>query len=50
MLENHDPSDNMFWPLDETNMALDALDGLLEVSPGSVTWLAMLGVAPAMWA
>ena len=40
----------MFRPLDQTDMALDALDGLLEVSRGSVTWLAMLGVAPARWA
>ena len=50
MLENHNPCDNMFWPLDQTNMPLDALDGLLDLSRGSVTWLAMLGVAPAKWA
>jgi len=26
MLENHDPCHYMFWPLDQTDMALDALD------------------------
>ena len=40
----------MFWPLDQTDIALDALDGLLEMSRGSVTWLATSGVAPARWA
>jgi len=50
MLENHDPCDNMFWPLDQTDMALDTLDGLLEVSRGSVMWLATQGVVPARWA
>ena len=35
----------MFWPLDQTDIALDALDGLLEVSHGSVTWLATQEVA-----
>ena len=50
VLEDHDPCDNMLWPLDQTDIALDALDGFLKVSRGSMTWLAMQGVAPARWA
>jgi len=45
VLEGHDPCDNIFWPMDQTIIALDTLDGLLEVSHGSLTWLAMQGVA-----
>ena len=48
MLEDHNPCDIIFLPLDQTDLTLDASDGLLEVSCRSVTWFAMLGVAPAM--
>jgi hypothetical protein len=50
VLEGHDPCDNMFWPLDQTVIALDALDELLDMSRGSVMWLATQRVALARWA